>query len=43
MKKSDNKAILLHSLELSIFLLEVEKLLLQMEIDTQPNDLHLKN
>ena len=43
MKKSDNKAILLHSLELSIFLLELEKYLIEMEIETEENNLHLMN
>jgi hypothetical protein len=33
MKKKKNKTLLIHSLELNIFLLQLEKTLLKLEID----------
>jgi len=38
MKKKKNKALLIHSLELNIFLLQLEKTLLKLEIDKDETD-----
>jgi hypothetical protein len=37
MKKKKNKTLLIHSLELNIFLLELEKTLLKMNIEKDEN------